>query len=264
MRRLAHRRVRALGVTIPAHNEEQYLALALRSLENACAELDLRSVDLGVAIVLDRCFDESETIALKWTRYVERRYNLRPEILRCQYQNVGRARAVGCEALLRSFRHTPAPRIWLATSDADSCVPREWLSAQLSQRERGADAWVGRVSVRDWTGHASETAIQWQRQYDTECRPIHGANLGFAADCYLAAGGFPAARTGEDRAMVDALLSIGATVHFDSATKVTTSSRRHARAPEGFATALQNVEEAAMRRALSFRTSVAMDGRAAG
>jgi hypothetical protein len=171
---------------------------------------------------------------------------------------------MGCDSLLQFFRKTPASRIWLATSDADSYVPRDWLSAQLSQRVVGADAWVGRVSVRDWTSHSSETSVQWQRQYDSECRPIHGANLGFAADWYLAAGGFLAMSTGEDRAIVEALLGVGATVHFDSVTRVTTSSRRHARAPQGFAAALQHIEAAATRRSLSCLTAAAIDERAIG
>jgi Glycosyl transferase family 2 len=259
-----HGRVQAVGVAIPAHNEKQYLARALRSVEDACAEIDCWNMQVRVAIVLDTCWDESEDIACEWTESVRQRYDLSVETLACEYQNVGRARAVGCDSLLRFFRKTPSSRIWLATSDADSLVPRDWLAAQLSQRVGGADAWVGRVSVRDWTSHASETSIEWERQYESECRPIHGANLGFAADWYLAAGGFPAMSTGEDRAMVEALLGIGATVHFDSATRVTTSSRRHARAPGGFAAALQNIEACATRRSSSWQAAIAIDERATG
>lgn len=70
--------------------------------------------------------------------------------------------------------------------------------------------------------------------------------------------------TGEDRAMVEALLGGGATVHFDSTTRVTTSSRRHARAPDGFAAALQHIEATGTRRSQTCQAALAIDERATG
>jgi glycosyltransferase involved in cell wall biosynthesis len=239
---LSSRRINAIGVTIPVHNEDQRLGRALESLNHAFAEFADSGVVLQVVIVLDACRDASEAVVREWRRGVEQRGEFRVDTLECAFENVGRARALGCDHLLRAFQGVPLSTIWLATSDADSRVPRRWLAAQINQYMKGADAWVGRVSVSDWHRQRRETALTWQREYESERRPIHGANLGFAANHYLAAGGFRAVTTGEDQAMVEALLVEGAAVHFDSVTRVSTSSRRQARAPEGFSTALRFID----------------------
>ena len=63
---------------------------------------------------------------------------------------------------------------------------------------------------------------------------MHGANLGFTAQAYLGAGGFPPLRTGEDRALVAALRAQGRRVLRASSLPVVTSARRRYRAPAGF------------------------------
>src|ERR1035438_5314091 len=104
--------------------------------------------------------------------------------------NVGRARALGCAVLLNQWYRIDRTRIWLATTDADSRVPRDWLTTQLAQHEVGVDHWYGRVSVADWSEYSGDARSRWQREYENESQPIHGANLGFNAAAYLAAGGF--------------------------------------------------------------------------
>jgi hypothetical protein len=39
---------------------------------------------------------------------------------------------------------------WLATTDADSVVPRHWLTAQMSHAAASARVVVGTVTVTDW------------------------------------------------------------------------------------------------------------------
>jgi hypothetical protein len=263
-RTLSHRHLQAVGVTIPVHNEEERLPSALQSLESACAEVEDSGLSLRVTLVLDACRDSSGAVARGWKWKVEGRSEYCVDVLECQFKNVGRARAVGCDALVRAFNKTPTEMIWLATTDADSRVPSGWLTAQLSEYQRGADAWVGRVSVSDWARHRRKTALRWQRDYEGEGRPIHGANLGFTADHYLGAGGFRALTSGEDRALVQALLHEGANVHFDSDTRVATSSRSDARAPEGFAAALKRIEATTSRYFANHRAPSTLDERAAG
>ena len=73
---------------------------------------------------------------------------------------------------------------------------------------------------------------------------MHGANLGFRASAYLAAGGFPALPTAEDRALVAELAAAGARVLRTRALPVTTSARREARAPHGFSRHLAELDAA--------------------
>jgi hypothetical protein len=150
--------------------------------------------------------------------------------------------------LLRNLRGVNPDRVWLATTDADSRVPRRWLRAQLLQHEAGYDVWAGRVRVTDWALHRRVLQSRWQREYESEHQPIHGANLGFNAGRYLSAGGFPPLRTGEDRALVRAMAARGAECCFDDSLRVITSARRESRAPQGFSHALNLIEAAGGQR----------------
>ena len=96
---------------------------------------------------------------------------------------------------------------------------------------------MGTVAVADWTGHADHTVREFTRRYGSwqDWHPhVHGANLGFTARAYAAVGGFPALRTGEDRALVAALQARGYRVLRSAAAPVATSSRVKYRAPAGF------------------------------
>jgi glycosyltransferase involved in cell wall biosynthesis len=228
------RRTKALGIVIPVHNEEERLESALGSIFDAVRVLRPK-MKWAVAIVLDDCTDASNEIAQAWMR------NPRVILVRCSVGNVGNARRAGCTALLRQWVDIDPAHVWLSTTDADSTVPEEWLAAQIHAHEGGADVWSGRVSVMDWGSHSSDTSTKWEREYNNETAPIHGASLGFNARTYLNAGGFRPIATGEDRALFKAMLDSGARVHLNSTHNVLTSARRSARAPLGFAHALNAI-----------------------
>jgi hypothetical protein len=149
---------------------------------------------------------------------------------------------MGCEAILQTWQHLDPDALWLATTDADSQVPEDWLVAQLDARSEGADMWTGRVDVTDWSAHRRSTSIRWASQYQNEAAPIHGASLGLTALAYRRAGGFQPLATGEDRALYRSARDTGARIHHDQVVKVVTSARRDARAPLGFAHALTSTE----------------------
>jgi hypothetical protein len=113
---------------------------------------------------------------------------------------------------------------------------------QVLQHESGVDLWCGRVAVSDWSPRLGETAARWQREYEVESHPIHGTNLGFNAQKYLAVGGFNPSRVSEDRELCAAIEARRAVIHYDSSVRVVTSARRDARAPLGFAHALNLIE----------------------
>jgi hypothetical protein len=237
------RDVAHFGVVIPAHNEEHLITRALDSLDRAISYISCSRVSVGIAVVLDSCRDRSSELVLDW-RYRTARFHEAHhiEILEIEAGNVGSARRAGCRALLREWSDSPLDETWLATTDADSEVPRDWISAQLLMRNGGAQVWVGAVNVRDWSGRAPGTAAAWRCQYETEDLPIHGANFGVDAATYLEAGGFNSLETGEDQDLLRRAVSLGAVVRHDSRIRVVTSSRRDARAPRGFAHALTSIE----------------------
>ncbi len=233
------------GVVLPVHDEEELALAALDSIDRAIAGVSDHFVTTGIAIVLDACSDRSSELVTEWRyRSFHRDANRFVEIVTTNVANVGHARKLGCAALLRTWAGIPPAAIWLASTDADSEVPRDWMSGQLKARREGGQVWVGPVSVHDWSGRVAGTAEAWRRQYEIECRPIHGANFGIDAATYLDAGGFAEMSTGEDRDLFERTIALGAVVRHDPQLRVVTSSRRRARAPEGFAHALSSIEAA--------------------
>jgi glycosyltransferase involved in cell wall biosynthesis len=244
-------RTKAIGVVVPVHNEERLLASALAAIDDSFSRMDSRGIRLLTAIVLDGCTDDSAAIARRWTTELARRVGApRSLVVHGSRAGVGHARSAGCAALLRRWRDLDPRGIWLASTDADSQVPPSWLSAQVEAHERGIDLWAGRVAVEDWSDHDEATASRWSEAYDAESAPIHGASLGVNAHTYLSVGGFGSLVTGEDRALYEAVVAVGANVHEDDDVKVITSGRRHARAPSGFSDALTNFNDGGRRREL--------------
>jgi glycosyltransferase involved in cell wall biosynthesis len=222
--------VTVLGVVVPVHDEEVLLGGCLEALARA-ARWVRGSAEVRTVVVLDSCRDASREIA--------REYDV--DLVAVAARNVGAARDAGFRALLDAPGAAPD---WIATTDADSHVPPDWLLAQLAAYDRGADARVGAVYVDDWDDHG-RSAREWFRTvYDTAADPhphVHGANLGVRREAYERCGGFRGLAVGEDVALVAALDADGA-VHRSRRSPVLTSGRRLARAAGGFATRLGELE----------------------
>lgn len=204
------------GVVVPAHNEQRRLPACLAAL-NVMIE--------NVVVVADACADRTAEVARQAGAVV----------VEVAARNVGAARAAGVRELLRRGVS------WVATTDADTLVPPCWLTAQLRYAARGWDAVAGTVSVVDWAGHPPWMPAAFARHYARDL-PVHGANLGFTAEAYLAAGGFLPIPTGEDHALVGALEAAGRRVLHTTRVNVLTSARRHYRAPHGFGHVLTTLE----------------------
>lgn len=230
-------RTKALGVVVPVHDEEQLLGGALEALGAAFADVRDPQLPVRLVLVFDSCRDASVDVARRWENSFALPRALGVSAIMSDSRNVGAARRRGCAAVLDHWQDLSPEHVWIATTDADSRVPRAWLRQQLDHHETGTDVWAGRVALQV-EGVARETLRRWQREYDREAYPIHGASLGFNGAYYLSAGGFLPLETGEDRALLQALVESGATTHFESSLRVTTSARRRGRAPHGFAETL--------------------------
>jgi glycosyltransferase involved in cell wall biosynthesis len=215
----------AVGVVIPAHDEEDLLPSCLAAVGLAVAPL--AAIPVHVVVVADACTDQTARLARAGGAAV----------LDIQARSVGAARAAGVEEVLRRTGPLDPASVWLATTDADTLVPPCWLTRQLRYAEGGWDAVVGTITVTDWRQFPAGLPPLFARHYDTAgpTHPhVHGANLGFSAAAYLAAGGFGPTRTAEDHALVSALAIAGRQVLRTTTVSVVTSARRRARAPHGF------------------------------
>ena len=229
-----------VGVVIPVHNEEHQLLAALQAVDRAMRGISTQCRESRLVVVLDDCVDRSAAVVDSWRNEAT---TGAVEVIAVRARNVGLARRTGCAALLEHWSTTAADDIWLATTDADSEVPANWLAAQVRARDAGAHVWVGPVEVGCWDERASGTADEWCRRYALEQLPVHGANFGVDAAMYLRTGGFEDRVTGEDRDLLNRLLVHGAVARAEPSVRVVTSGRRHARAPHGFAQALLAIEQ---------------------
>lgn len=219
--------VRGLGVVVPARDEEQLLPGALDALavaaDRARATYDV-AVDL--VVVLDRCVDASE-------RLVAAARSVRG--LPVDVGNVGLARAAGLTDVLARHRDVPAHQLWLATTDADSRVPADWLERHVELAAAGAQVVLGTVDVHDWSQHPPYVEQLWRAGYhpgDGHLH-VHGANVGLRADVYQESGGFPGLALDEDVALVAGLE--GYHVVRTGSIPVVTSARPVGRLTGGFA-----------------------------
>jgi glycosyltransferase involved in cell wall biosynthesis len=225
--------IAAVGVIVPAHNEQRLLPSCLAALRRAARALGGTPVHL--VVVADACRDRTAQVARRGGAAV----------VTISSHCVGTARAAGVREVLRWAGPLDPEDIWLATTDADTLVAPDWLRRQVACASRGWDAVAGTVRVADWSGRRPAARALFRQRYGPATGPhrhVHGANLSFRASAYLRAGGFPDVPTGEDHALVTALTAAGSRVRYTRTVTVTTSARRDARAPHGFGSYLARLD----------------------
>ncbi|HEX3564209.1 MAG TPA: glycosyltransferase [Acidimicrobiales bacterium] len=229
-----------LAVVVPAHNEELTIEPCLESIYDSLDHPEVRGIPAMVVAVLDDCSDTTGD------RVLPRR---RPPtaVIEIRARNVGIARSIGFQAALDAGAGLPPETVWLATTDADSVVPADWMARQLAWRSRGAQAVAGTVRVSSWCEQPSPV----MRAYDshmailglTHGHPhVHGANLSMSAHAYLAAGGMPPLAHSEDHALWTRLKRVGVRTVSAGDLAVETSARREGRAGQGFSDLLRSFE----------------------
>lgn len=245
--------IRHVAVVVPAADEEDRIADCLDALDEAIRRLAATdpAVSVGVVVVLDGCQDR--------TADVVRRY---PGVraVTSVARRVGAARAAGSAVAVAA--HEPVDQVWTAHTDADSQVPRDWLTHLVRSAASGADLVLGTVTPSHELPRPTRRA--WERRHRlADGHPhVHGANLGIRATTLRDIGGWAALRTGEDTDLAARALAAGAVIHRTAAIPVRTSARADGRAPEGFSSylrALAGVDVAAAERRLDPAKMVTLD-----
>jgi Glycosyl transferase family 2 len=229
--------IEAVGVVVPAHDEETLLPACLRALRRAARRL---SVPVHVLVAADSCTDRTVAVARAGGAGV----------ISIRARRVGAARAAGMRELLRLTAGPDPAAIWLATTDADTVVPPDWLQRQVAHADQGWDVVLGTVTVADWSEHPPHVPAAFAARYESGDRPhphVHGANIGIRASAYQAAGGFRPLRTAEDHALLAAAAKAGCSVLHAGDVTVETSGRRQARAPHGFSHLLRTLDPGSSR-----------------
>ncbi len=156
-------------------------------------------------------------------------------------RRVGLARRAGSSVALAG---AAAPdRLWLASTDADSQVPVDWLTGMVGLADDGADLVLGTVvPAGDPLPPGVSEAYDAAYVHADGHPHVHGANLGIRASSYLRLGGWPDLATGEDHALVARAAAAGdVRVRRTGALPVATSTRLTARAPYGYSSHLRGL-----------------------
>jgi cellulose synthase/poly-beta-1,6-N-acetylglucosamine synthase-like glycosyltransferase len=101
-----------MGVVIPAHNEETHIVGCRSSVLLASRHLVLKGEPVAILVVLDDCSDNtSRLVSIQGVATLD-----------VAIRNVGKASATGADHLLAAGAN------WLASTDADTVVPHDWLT----------------------------------------------------------------------------------------------------------------------------------------
>jgi glycosyltransferase involved in cell wall biosynthesis len=228
--------IRHVAVIVPAADEEQRIGRCLASIATAARHLSRREAGIGVRVIvtLDSCQDATAAICATFPGV---------STVAITSRNVGAARRAGTQAAL-AHRAGPPGELWLASTDADSAVPADWLTAMVGAAGRGVHLVLG--TVLPGAGLSPAVRARWLAGHQLrDGHPhVHGANLGIRADAYLALGGWPPLAAGEDADLARRAAAAGwLRVSRTAAIPVVTSVRRAGRAPRGFSSSLRALDD---------------------
>lgn len=217
-----------VAIVVPARDEEVLLGGCLRAITLARRRLGRAAPQISsvAVLVLDDCTDGSAAVAAQFPDVV---------VVHSRAGMVGAARSEGVAHALDLLPGPPAS-CWIASTDADSVVPPNWLVHQLTLAQQGAELVLGTV-VPDRRGLPLATFDQWlARNPQHDGHPyVHGANLGIRGDAYLQVGGFAPVAEHEDAMLAKAVRESGGNVVATAAFPVATSGRMVGRTPGGLA-----------------------------
>lgn len=222
-------------VVVPARNEEELLPRCLAALTLAVGEVSAAGeVDgaagqappaIDVVVVLDRCSDGTAEVAADWPAF---------GTISTNRGAVGVARRAGVRHLLPTSNDFTSAT-WIATTDADSAVPPNWLTVQLAFARNSVDLVLGTVIPDDALSDGGRVGWDAQHRLVEGHTHVHGANLGVRADRYHQAGEFARLDGHEDVRLVAALRGLGVSEIRTELIPVLTSGRLSGRTPAGFA-----------------------------
>jgi GT2 family glycosyltransferase len=263
-------RARAV-VAIPARDEAERLPACLRALAEQVDQYGRPMVHgaFGVVVFANNCSDDSAQVARLAAEGAPFAIRVVEARLASKQSHAGGARRVAMDLAEAWLQELSAEDGIIMTTDADSRVAPDWISANLKAFDQGAEAVLGRISL-DEEGellppmfHArgklesvyEDLLTELSARLDPqESNPwphhatISGATLAVTREIYLRVGGLPRVALGEDKALVAALRRLDARVRFAPDVSVVTSARTAGRAPGGVADtlALRSAEPAAL------------------
>jgi cellulose synthase/poly-beta-1,6-N-acetylglucosamine synthase-like glycosyltransferase len=223
----------SIGVVIPARNEEETIEKCIASILVAGDHHRQRGA-LWIVVVADTCSDRTASLARV-------AIGSSGQVIETQVGSAGAARRLGAAAAMERFRHVDPRFIWLANTDADTIVCKDWIDVHLQFADQGVTGVAGIVRL-DPAGPAEAHEIYRQTyaiREDGTHSHVHGANIALRADAYLDIGGWADRALAEDHCLWRRLRRRGWRVSSPAQSVVITSARLKGRAAGGFADTFQ-------------------------
>jgi glycosyltransferase involved in cell wall biosynthesis len=250
-------------VIIPVRNEADTLESTLTALLH---QVDLQGYPIDansyeVIVLANNCSDRSAAIARQFAAQHPHFMIHTIEITLPDSQAyIGRVRQLLMDEAYHRLVQIGRRRGVIASTDGDTCVAPNWITATLEAIDRGADAVSGRLlthpidrALLDPYTRAcylravgyGYLCVELEAYIDPDpfdSLPRHhqhgGASFAVTAEMYAIAGGMPAVRTPEDVAFYQALMRVGARFCHSSQVRVFTSMRQRGRTSNGMANQL--------------------------
>jgi glucosyl-3-phosphoglycerate synthase len=230
-------------VVVPARDEEDLIAACLWAL---ATQTGVEPHEYEVLLVLDRCMDGTRDRAVE---AADAHPRLRLHFLGGPGLGSGHARRAGMDAARKRLMGLDRAKGLVASTDADTVVAHDWLSAQLGAAERGARAIGGRIELGE--GSLPQAVVRWhsergRRRHQkiladpdrlgaAEHWQFSGASLALTAETYARVGGLEPRATLEDERLEQILREQNIPIERLLSVRATTSSRLKGRASLGLA-----------------------------
>lgn len=248
---------RAVVVAVPVRDEERRIVACLERLTDQRAA----GCSLAVILLLNNCRDGTADAV----RALARRRSCPVTMLQVELPaaraHVGWARRLAMDEAADRLEALGSHDGIILTTDADTLVDRDWVSANVAEIAAGADAVAGALDFDPADELALPAGVRRRArlechyatlaaEIDTRLDPVahdpwpahraaSGASLAVTLAAYRRVGGMPASAVGEDRAFVERLTRRDLRVRHSPGTRVTTSRRAIGRAAGGMADTLR-------------------------
>lgn len=253
-------------VVIPVRNEADNLPRVIQALaqqvdDDGCP-IDFDSYE--ILLLANNCSDQTVSVACSLSRlYPALRLHTIAVSLPKATACVGKARQMVMDESYRRLASIGTEGRIIASTDGDTEVSPNWISALIKEFDRGADAVGGRILTHRADtpeidkcvslyflrilGHGYLTSqiecLLDPQPHDSWPRhgQYYGANMAVLADMYGQIGGMPLVKDEEDVALYKRLKQADAKIRHSLSVRVSTSARRDGRATGGLAERLEEL-----------------------
>jgi len=247
-----------VSIVIPVRDEAENLEQTLDAFSD---QVDWRNRPLDssiyeIIVLANNCRDDSARAARSWrNRNPQIKLHVAEISLPRRFANVGYVRRLLMNEAFERQKSNRSRGGIIATTDGDTRVAPDWITATIEEIGRGADAVGGRILIEDEELERMDERARYFHLRDEEYRllvselechldrlahdvyPRHhqhfNGSFAVTTEAYRRAGGIPDVRFLEDVAFYQALLRVDAKFRHSPAVKVFTSARHLGRSAVG-------------------------------